>query len=182
MMGKISQITAARGGKALVALWALTLVILLATPIVTWLSNRTELMGNIAFSLLLAAVLIDASNVLSCIVETEGIRIAKAAWIGLCVVALFFVLGVADPSRPDTAKDAETILAYLMLILSFPIGFLSVLLLIGLGFLFNLEEAGFYISNLIAWLVFVVFGYLQWFKFTPYLIGKLRARKKASPA
>jgi hypothetical protein len=70
--------------------------------------------------------------------------------------------------------DAGTVLAYLMLTLSFPIGFLGILLLIGLRQIFGLGEAGPYTSNLIAWLLLVAFGDGQWFMLLSHLIKRIR--------
>lgn len=174
MMWGFAQISDARGGKALIVLWTLTIAILLVTPVATWLSNREELLGNITFSLLVAAVLADVSNVVVGISRNPGVGVAKVAWVGLCIIALLLIIDITEPDRPDTIKDAGTVLSYLMLTLSFPVGFLVVLLLIGLGQIFGLGELGSYTSNLIAWVLFVVLGYVQWFMLFPYLIGRLR--------
>ena len=66
------------------------------------------------------------------------------------------------------------VLSYLMLTLSFPIGFLGVLLLVGLSQIFSLGEAGPYTSNLMAWFLLVAFGYIQWFILLPYIIKRVR--------
>lgn len=173
MMG-LAQISETRSGKVLVTLWVLMAIILLVTPAATWLSNREELLGNITFSLLVAAVLANISNTLVCIFQNRGIGIAKATWSGLCFIALLLIIGITDPSRPDTIKDAGTVLAYFMLTLSFPIGFLGVILLIGLSQIFSLGEMGPYTSNMITWLLLVALGYVQWFMLLPYFVKRIR--------
>jgi len=173
-MTEIARISGTRGGKVLVALWVLTAAILLVTPAVTWLSNREEFFGNITFSLLVASVLVNISNILVYIVQNRGVKIARATWIGICFIALLLVISIMDPGRPDTIKDAGMVLSYLMLTLSFPIGFLGVLLLVGLSQIFSLGEAGPYTSNLMAWFLLVAFGYIQWFILLPYIIKRVR--------
>jgi len=176
-MMRIAQISETRGGKVLVALWVMTVIILLVTPAATWLWDREELLGNIIYSLLVVSILANISNILVCIFQDRGLGIARATWVGLCFIALLLVIGISDPSRPDTIKDAGTILAYLMLTLSFPIGFLGVLLLVGLNQIFSLGDAGPYTSNLIAWLLLIAFGYIQWFLLLPYLTKRIRKDK-----
>lgn len=165
---------AARGGRVLIALWISTLAILVGTAVITFFSNREELLGNIAFSLLPAAILLNVSIVLSHFVENGSGKIARAAWISLCVAVIIFVSSTGDPNHPDAYRDSGIILAYSMLTLSFPIGFVAAFLLAGIDYLFGFGKLGFYISNFIAWFGFLILGYLQWFKLVPYLINKLR--------
>lgn len=173
MMG-VAQILETRGGKVLVSLWVLIAIILFVTPAATWLFDREELIGNIAFSLLVVAVLANISNALVCLFQNRGIKIAKATWFGIYFIVLLLIIGIMDPSRPDIVKDAEIIFIYLILTLSFPIGFLGVIFLIGLSQIFSLEELGPYISTLITWLLFMVLGYIQWFMLLPYIVKRIR--------
>lgn len=179
MMNRIAQIAEAPGGRSLIALWGLTLAILVGTPIITLLSNREELVGNTAFSVLPAAILLDVSIVLAHVVENRSERLARGGWIGLCLVVIVFASAIASSIQPDAHKAAEIFFAYAMLTLSFPIGFLGPFFVSGLDYLLNLEMLGFYGSNFVAWLVFFVLGYLQWFKLLPWLIAKWRSRHAA---
>lgn len=180
-MNRFAHILKTRSGKFLAILWLLILAILIGTPTITFFLDRMELLGNIVFSIFPMAVLLNISVVLAFIVEKGTVRIAKLAWVCMSIAVIVFALGVAGSGEADAYKSAEIVFAYSMLILSFPISFLAPFVVSAIGYLFNLDEFGIYISNLVAWGVFFVLGYLQWFKLVPWIIEKVHG-KKMKPA
>lgn len=108
-------------------------------------------------------------------------RWLKWAWVLVAFAVLAGSLLLYD-GKPNS--DADVLLGYAMLALSFPLG--SVLAA-GFGFLarFLFETAGHiftasYASMFAAWLALFIAGYLQWFVFVPKLWGWWRAPKDDS--
>jgi hypothetical protein len=113
--------------------------------------------------------------------SSRTVAVIKWIWLGsaagVLLVSLYFYDG-----KPNS--DADVLLAYGMLALAFPI---SLLLSIVGGTIGQLGYSSFgyvpetsYWSIALTWLCFFAAGYWQWFKFAPWLIRKLRARRKAS--
>lgn len=74
--------------------------------------------------------------------------------------------------------------AYAMLVLTFPIGFAAAYL-VGFGSLLLERFFGYVIpydpiANVATWVLFVAFGYLQWFVLLPWAHGKYRHRRANS--
>ena len=113
--------------------------------------------------------------------KTGLMTILKLTWIALAIgvllVTLFFFDGKLN-------SDADILLAYGMLTLSFPIGLLIALIAGGLGHLaysaFGYVFTVSYASIVVTWLVFCIGGYWQWFVLVPFLWRKLRARQSQS--
>ena len=97
----------------------------------------------------------------------------KALWIGAAVFVLYVTIDGFYNTRDNDVWD---VLAWLMLILSFPAGLVVSLVLWALGG-FSIIGKTSYLSLALAWAGYFVLGYIQWLKFTPYLIAKLRALK-----
>lgn len=98
--------------------------------------------------------------------------LVKACWFLLAVGTLAFTLYLYD-GTPAT-RDAELILLYGMLTLSFPASQVVVLVLGGIGYLFELLGVSFtiptnYLMLLIEWIVLLGAGYLQWFVLLPWI-------------
>jgi hypothetical protein len=111
-------------------------------------------------------------------------RAAKLGWVGLCILILAVSLYLGDPG---VKRDIDIFLVWSMLVLCFPSSGLIVLLFAGASYLlyqhFSIAPSAerattFYAYLFLTWLAFFVVGYIQWFKLLPYLIAKLRARKK----
>jgi len=186
-MNRIAYITATTGGKLLGGFWLLALAILVGFPIVGFLQG--DFLGYLAFSILPGGILLDVSIVVAYLVRHGSEKIAKAAWVILCIadLVLFCLLNATYPQPAGASKETELILAYTMLTLSFPAGFLGVFVLytasFGFDFLFaesgstNFGVTGFYISNFLGWVFLFICGYVQWFKLLPWFIEKWRARR-----
>lgn len=108
-------------------------------------------------------------------------RWLRLAWVLLACAVLAASLLLYD-GRPNS--DADVLLGYAMLTLSFPIG---AALAAGIGILGRVlfETMGYvfttsYASMVVVWLVFFVAGYLQWFVFVPKLLGWLHARRTSA--
>lgn len=103
-------------------------------------------------------------------------RIIKALWIGAMVVVLCITLYAFD-GKPNS--DIGIFLVWSGLFLSFPVGLLVPLVHVVLYESFSIAIETSYLSLVLDWLGFCIVGYLQWFMFAPYLIGKLRSFKQA---
>jgi hypothetical protein len=110
--------------------------------------------------------------------SSELFRALLFAWIGLCLVVLALVL--------STGRNPEEgiFFAYAMLALTFPIGFVAAYLE-GVGNLLLERFFGYVvpydpIANFATWVLFVAFGYLQWFVLLPRALGKYRHRRANS--
>lgn len=101
----------------------------------------------------------------------------KIAWTVLCALVLLATLYFFD-GKPNS--DADTLLGYGMLVLSFPIGLLVVLLLGAVGHLaymaFGYVATVSYLSIILSWSVMFAAGYLQWFVLLPSLWRRFRGR------
>lgn len=156
----------------------------LAAAAVVWLAvvvaGREEELGNVAFGLLVTAILVNASVVTSYFLDAKYQTASQVVWLLAAVGCLALALVVSSKDHPDALKDADTVLLYVMFALSFPLGLVVAVLTPALYTLADIWHGLIYL--VLLWVALVVAGYLQWFKLVPYLIGKLRARKKASPA
>jgi len=102
-------------------------------------------------------------------------------WIALAIAVLLVTLYFFDGK---SNSDVDVVLAYGMLILSFPVGLLIALIGGALGSV-AFSAYGYvvpvsYVTIVIAWLVFLIGGYVQWFVFLPFLLRKMRKRRSAS--
>ena len=102
----------------------------------------------------------------------------KLGWSLLAVGVLFFTLFLYD-GTPATS-DAELILVYGMLTLSFPASLIISLVLSVIGYLVGVWGGNFsipfnHLIIVVEWLVFLGLGYLQWFVFLPWLWHKLKS-------
>ena len=101
----------------------------------------------------------------------------KSAWVLVAASVLVASLLLYD-GKPNS--DAEILLGYAMLALSFPLG---VALTAGLSFFARIlfETTGYifttsYVSMFAAWLMLFIVGYLQWFVLLPRLWRKRKRR------
>lgn len=102
-------------------------------------------------------------------------------WIVLAVLVLAATLYFFD-GKPNS--DADTLLAYGMLTLAFPVSLVVAFLAGLIGWAAN-EAFGVivpvtYLTIFVGWLVVFVAGYWQWFVFLPRVLLALRARRAGS--
>lgn len=108
-------------------------------------------------------------------------RALKWLWVLGSLLALVVSLAAYD-GKPNS--DADLLLGYAMLTLSFPLGLVlaAALSLLGqiayatTGYVFTTS----YASIAVTWLVFFVAGYLQWFVLLPWLWRKWKVRRERS--
>lgn len=70
-------------------------------------------------------------------------------------------------------KDAESVLAFVLIMLTFPSCYLAAFVLFAIGSITGIDRLG---SGrlLVEWLVFVITGYAQWFVILPAGARRLR--------
>lgn len=107
--------------------------------------------------------------------------VLKATWLGCAVFVLVASLYLYD-GKPNS--DADVILAYGMLGLAVPVGFLLAAIA-ALAFEALHATTGYvvevsYTYIAVTWACFAIAGYLQWFVLLPWLIGKIRLRRVRS--
>ena len=109
-------------------------------------------------------------------------RALKWLW-GLGAFLALLVSLVAYDGKPNS--DADLLLGYAMLTLSFPLGLvlaaasslLGQIVYAATGHIFTTS----YASLVVTWLVFFIAGYLQWFVLLPWLWRKWKARQAGGP-
>lgn len=106
----------------------------------------------------------------------------RCVWLTLTIVVLVISICLYDGK---TNSDADLILAYGMLILSFPCSIILSLIISALGYLcykyFGYVVQSSYLNIIFSWICFMTFGYLQWFTVLPRLLNHwkvLRRRKE----
>jgi len=108
----------------------------------------------------------------------------RALWIISCLGALGVSLVYADV---ESGRDIDVFLIWVMLILSFPLGFLVVITYGALSFFFYSQfgwefsivtSYDMYLYLTVLWLIFVLIGYFQWFYLVPYLYRRYRRKVK----
>jgi len=120
--------------------------------------TNDEVGGNILFGLLICSIPINISILVAERVKKGTQAIAKISWILLSLI----ILGVSLATIPD-------ILMYAMITLCFPISIGAIYILYFLHTFPFYQTDSHFAYMFIAWLVFFVPGYLQWFKLIPYL-------------
>ncbi len=171
-MGKIVRIAATRIGKVLVGLWLLALVIFIAISVAGLFQG--EFLGSLAFVVLPVAILLNVSILLAHHVENGSVGIAKAAWIGIAVVALLVTLYGFDG---ETSSDIWIVLTWSMLVLSFPASLIVSLVHMALGAGFSITIKTSYLSLAIEWAAYFILGYWQWFVLLPWLWRKWKTNQ-----
>lgn len=166
-MSALAEIAHTRGGKLFVFFWLLMFASLIGLML-TGLADR-EIAQAASFSILVAGVLMNICIIISYWTGAKSARIARWTWIVLTILALCIALAMFGTGK----KDADIVLAYAMVVLSFPVGFF-----IGpmIGSALSWDGFG---SLVIYWVVNAIFGYLQWFVVLPHLISAFRSRNKS---
>jgi len=105
-------------------------------------------------------------------------KIFKGVWVFLCVLVFCVTITHYD-GTPNS--DVEIFLMYSMLVFSFPSGFIFVLLLSCVNWLFyhffNIVIKTSYAELTVNWIGFFVLGYFQWFIAIPYLLRRFLLKK-----
>lgn len=106
----------------------------------------------------------------------------KAIWLLLATSIFLLTLSIYDGTA--TTRDAELILVYGMIFLSFPTGLLILLatglvghLAVAAGMEFSIPSN--YLVLTIEWIIFLSSGYLQWFVLLPRAWRRWKTRSSA---
>lgn len=103
--------------------------------------------------------------------STAG-KIAAAIYLVACVAVLAYAIAGRE------IRDTDIIVAYAMLLLTFPLGYLVAVVLGAIGYAvyeaFGVFAPGGLGSNAVNILIFAVVGYVQWFILLPWLYRKRR--------
>jgi len=99
-------------------------------------------------------------------------RSLLALWLLACVAVLLFAFDAR------AIHDTDIAFTYLMIFLTFPIGFVFAAL-VGVIFFalysaFGIIVPGGFVPNLVTWVFLVGLGYFQWFVVVPWLYRKSR--------
>lgn len=105
---------------------------------------------------------------------------AKWLWIACSVAVLVLVLYSYD-GKPNS--DADVLLAYGMMTLAFPLSLILSTIVGAVGYV-AYSMNGYvmhtnYWSIALTWVCFFAIGYWQWFKLLPWIIRRIRERRKA---
>src|SRR5438034_486150 len=107
----------------------------------------------------------------------HGVRIL---WIALSLSILIVALIKFDGTPNSDVDDFQGIA---MLILTFPSGYIVIALLSIIGVLadtlFSKTIQTSYLELLVTWMLFLVAGYLQWFKVLPYLFQRRKRGERS---
>jgi hypothetical protein len=191
-----SQLVSTFTGKVLLGLWVLILLTIVGFPL--WGLLQDDFLGYLLFSLMISFIPADLAILVSYVVKGAGYKVTKGIWIALALAHLAFVLCLANSLIGHEGADDSGIaigmsLFFPMLICSFPISWAIIfsiastantnladvlnkyLLALGHGLSHDLDAGaniGYSIGLFLAWLTFVVGGYIQWFKLIPFLINR----------
>jgi hypothetical protein len=108
------------------------------------------------------------------------LQVVRAAWLFVAVVCLAYAQYILRSPAADAQTAADSVLFLIMLILTFPAGIIA----IGFAFVYSSlvlpDRCETPLDLVVLWSAFATVGYLQWFKFSPYLLEKWRKRKSQS--
>ena len=109
------------------------------------------------------------------------VKMSKWIWGASSMSVLLTTLYFYD-GKPNS--DADILLAYGMLALSFPAG-LIISAIVGVAGYVVFSTYGYvvqtsYWSILLTWLIFFVVGYWQWFRLVPWLIRRIKGRNHST--
>lgn len=131
-------------------------------------------MGGVLLSFLPAAFITVISVAAALFAKKSVFKLARYVWLTVNLTALLVATLSANRPIADAVEGAETLLAYAMLILSFPFGLL-VPYVIMINFFVLKNSSG--IASLCGmWFGFFMVGYIQWFLLFPLIINKIRPR------
>lgn len=163
------------GEKVLVLLWLLIPAVGIGASFYGW--SIGDAPGGILLGFLPVSFLTVVSVIVALVVKSSMSRFSRPVWLVVSLAALFAAMIFASRPDPDAIKGADTILAYVMLILSFPFALIVPFILMVIAPF--LSGGG---GNLIGlcgmWVFFVIAGYLQWFVLLPWLLSKWAARRE----
>lgn len=165
-MTMLREISRTVSGKLFLGFWGLSVCVVVAASFVGFLDG--EIAGGVAASVLVAGMLTIVSIIISFWEGAKSYSLARLTWLVLAVLALGSALMLLKAGQ----KDADIVLAYALLILTFPTGFI-----VGpmMGSALSWDSTS---SILIYWSVSVIVGYVQWFVLVPLAIKRVRETRE----
>lgn len=158
--------------------WLFCLAAVAAVWLAVVVAGREEVLGNVAFGLLVTAILVNASVVTSYFLDAKYQAASQVVWLLVAVGCLALALVVSSKDHPDALKDASIVLTYVMLALSFPASLIVGLLAAVLTPILSPSVDGPHglIYLILLWAALFVAGYLQWFKLAPSMASGKRGQ------
>ena len=152
------------------------LIMSVALPGMALLMGETP-RANFAFALIVISVLVALAVLSSYGASLRIQQMARIAWLTVAVACLVFAQYVLSLDYPDAPKTADNVLVIVMYLLAFPAGNIAAGFFFVSAALFPSGPGIDWWDLVVLWAVFLVLGYLQWFKLLPWLIEKRRARR-----
>ena len=158
----------------LVALmWGAWVVALLAV-LVALVSSKDELQGNLAFSLILASVLVVLTMIPALLIGALARDVSRVCWIALSLAIIGFTVYVGGLDHPEARRDAGTFFVIAMTVLTFPLGIVALALASVVVKLWTGSSAGSQV--LLCSVAFISVGYIQWWRLAPAILRRFVTR------
>lgn len=129
--------------------------------------------GTFSATLLYCGVVACIQFLIASFIGGRYLQVSKCIWLVLAVFAFALAIYIyfQQPGAPNL-NNADTVLYFTMMVLSFPLG------LIGLAVFLALGNSIFEVSPMLylfsIWLTLFVLGLAQWFGIFPRLIARMR--------
>ena len=149
-------------------------VVALVTILVAILGSKDEIRGNVAFSLIVGAVLVVLTMIPALLIGTHTRDASRVCWITLTVTVLGFTAYMAGLDHPEARRDASNFFAIAMTVLTFPLGLAALVFGPAISKLTSGSSTQFQI--LIWSIVFLGAGYIQWWRIIPTLLRRFISR------
>jgi hypothetical protein len=109
----------------------------------------------------------------------------KGVWLLVCFAVLIWqVLACGQAADRTLEAECSLLAAGIMVVLSLPLGLIWLWILSGVGYAFaefGMQMPSHFGMDLLAWVGFVFIGYVQWFICVPWIVQKVRSRKRTVP-
>lgn len=106
---------------------------------------------------------------------TRYIYVARIIWLSLSVLILFFSLHkLSQLGSMRDVSELISVMTYGMVLISFPVGTISVIALFFIDFAIGFDIDNKYILITIVWFFLLSGGYIQWFLLIDRIIKKTR--------
>lgn len=134
--------------------------------------------ANFALALFVISVLLNLATLFSYSSTSRIERLVKVSWSATAIICLVFTEYILKSGEIKADTAADTVLIFAMFILTFPAGCIALgAIYLYSGLLLSSRGAN-SLELALFWLFFFVAGYLQWFRFFPWLRNKWRAYRR----
>jgi hypothetical protein len=131
-----------------------------------------EIRGNLAYSLMIASVLVNGGLAIGYGSTIAVQRVTRGTWLFVAAVCLILALYIDGLVEPEASKAADTVLITTMSILGFPASLVSLCFVFVYSTLFMAHRGSGIVDLLVFWSMFSIAGYLQWFWLIPSFLPK----------